>query len=282
VGDPPRRRRRRVRARREASPRSSGPPDRATTPCSRRSKVHARQEGCRAGEPYAPCREQGMPMVRRRDDVSPPGRRLRRETTRGAGPVEAHAAQLHRQMDATRTRREPRVSQRPAGLLERQALGPVRGGQETAARATTWLPRRSGRAALPSRIPALVASGWPTEQSAPAYVPPPASGAPPDLALRPKRSVVRATLWTHHQSSRSHEPVVWEGARWQRHGSTGAGPRAGLGAPFGARIRPRRPRPAAGRARRHAPPRPCRRMRAAVSASPRRTARLSGRHAWRR
>jgi hypothetical protein len=53
--------------------------------------------------------------------------------------VEAHAAQLRRQMDATLTRLEQRVSQRPAGLLEQQALGPIRGVPGTAARATAWL-----------------------------------------------------------------------------------------------------------------------------------------------
>jgi hypothetical protein len=54
--------------------------------------------------------------------------------------VDAHTAQLRRQMDATLTRLEQHVSRRPAGLLEQQALGPVRGVQETAARATAWLP----------------------------------------------------------------------------------------------------------------------------------------------
>jgi hypothetical protein len=60
--------------------------------------------------------------------------------------VDAHAAQLRRQMDATRaamdatlTRLEQRVSRIPAGLLEQQVLGPVRGVQETAAQATAWL-----------------------------------------------------------------------------------------------------------------------------------------------
>ena len=91
-------------------------------------------------EPYASFRHQGMQIARRRDDVSPPGRRIRRETTRGAGPVDAHAAQLRRQMDATLTRLEQHVSRIPAGLLEQQALGPVRDVQETAAPATAWLP----------------------------------------------------------------------------------------------------------------------------------------------
>jgi hypothetical protein len=60
--------------------------------------------------------------------------------------VGAHAAQLRRQMDATRaamnatlTRLEQRVSRIPAGLLEQRALGPVRGVQGTAARATASL-----------------------------------------------------------------------------------------------------------------------------------------------
>ena len=90
-------------------------------------------------EPCAPCRDQGMQMARRRDDVSPPGRRIRRGTTRGAGPVDAHAAQLRRQMDATLTRLEQRVSRIPPGLLEQQVLGPIRGVQKTAAQATAWL-----------------------------------------------------------------------------------------------------------------------------------------------
>jgi hypothetical protein len=42
-------------------------------------------------------------------------------------------------MDATLTLLEQRVSRIPAGLLEQQVLGPVRGVQETAARATMWL-----------------------------------------------------------------------------------------------------------------------------------------------
>jgi hypothetical protein len=60
--------------------------------------------------------------------------------------VDAHAAQLRHQMDETRaamdatlTQLEQRVSQMPGALLERQVLGPVRGMQETAARATAWL-----------------------------------------------------------------------------------------------------------------------------------------------
>jgi membrane protein len=62
--------------------------------------------------------------------------------------MDAHAAQLRRQMDETRaamdaqlTQLAQRVSQMPAVLLEQQVLGPVRGMQETAARATTWLHR---------------------------------------------------------------------------------------------------------------------------------------------
>jgi hypothetical protein len=39
-------------------------------------------------------------------------------------------------MDATLTRLEQRVSRISAGLLEQQVLGPVRGVQGTAARAT--------------------------------------------------------------------------------------------------------------------------------------------------
>jgi hypothetical protein len=60
--------------------------------------------------------------------------------------MDAHAAQLRHQMDATRTALDAtltqlaqRVSQMPAVLLEEHVLGPARGGQETAAKATTWL-----------------------------------------------------------------------------------------------------------------------------------------------
>jgi membrane protein len=62
--------------------------------------------------------------------------------------MDAHAAQLRHQMDATRaaldatlTQLAQRVSQLPAVLLEPQVLGPMRGVQETTARATTWLDR---------------------------------------------------------------------------------------------------------------------------------------------
>ena len=62
--------------------------------------------------------------------------------------MDAHAAQLRHQMDETRTAMdatltqiEQRVSQMPAALLEPHVLGPVRGVQETAARATTLLHR---------------------------------------------------------------------------------------------------------------------------------------------
>ena len=60
--------------------------------------------------------------------------------------MDTHTAQLRHQMDATRaamdaklTQLEQRVSQLPGVLLEQHVLGPVRGVQETAARATTWL-----------------------------------------------------------------------------------------------------------------------------------------------
>jgi hypothetical protein len=60
--------------------------------------------------------------------------------------MEAHAAQLRHQIDATRaaldarlTRLAQRVSQLPAALLEQHMLGPVRGVQDTAAQATTLL-----------------------------------------------------------------------------------------------------------------------------------------------
>jgi hypothetical protein len=60
--------------------------------------------------------------------------------------MHAYAAQLRRQMDATRaatdatlSQLEQRASRTPAVLLEQHGLGPVRGVQETAARATTWL-----------------------------------------------------------------------------------------------------------------------------------------------
>jgi hypothetical protein len=60
--------------------------------------------------------------------------------------MEAHAAQLRHQIDATRaaldarlTRLAQRVSQLPAVRPGRQVLGPARGAQETAAQATTLL-----------------------------------------------------------------------------------------------------------------------------------------------
>jgi membrane protein len=60
--------------------------------------------------------------------------------------MDAHAAQLRHQIDATRaamdaqlTQLEQRVSQLPGALLEQHVLGPARGVQETAAKATTWL-----------------------------------------------------------------------------------------------------------------------------------------------
>jgi membrane protein len=62
--------------------------------------------------------------------------------------MDAHTAQLRHQMDETRaamdaqlTQLAQRVSQMPAVLLEQQVLGPMRGVQETADRATTWLHR---------------------------------------------------------------------------------------------------------------------------------------------
>jgi membrane protein len=60
--------------------------------------------------------------------------------------MNAHTAQLRHRidetraaMDATLTRLEQHVSQVPAVLLEQHVLGPARGVQETAAKATTWL-----------------------------------------------------------------------------------------------------------------------------------------------
>ena len=60
--------------------------------------------------------------------------------------MDAHAAQLRHQInktrgatDATLTQLEQRVSQMPAVLIEQQVVGPVRGLQETATRATAWL-----------------------------------------------------------------------------------------------------------------------------------------------
>ena len=62
--------------------------------------------------------------------------------------MDTHAVQLRHHidetraaMDATLTQLEQRVSQMPGALLQQHALGPVRGVQETAARATTWLHR---------------------------------------------------------------------------------------------------------------------------------------------
>jgi hypothetical protein len=46
-------------------------------------------------------------------------------------------------MDATLTQLEQRVSQMPAALLEQHVLGPVRGVQETAAKATALLHQSS-------------------------------------------------------------------------------------------------------------------------------------------
>src|SRR5688500_7247141 len=69
---------------------------------------------------------------------------------RGAGPMDAHAAQLRHQMDETRaamdaklTQLAQRVSRMPSALLEQHVLGPVRGVQETAAEATTLLSQYS-------------------------------------------------------------------------------------------------------------------------------------------
>jgi hypothetical protein len=60
--------------------------------------------------------------------------------------MDAHAAQLRHQIDATRaamdarpTQLAQRVSQLPTVQLKRQVLGPTRGAQETAAWATTRL-----------------------------------------------------------------------------------------------------------------------------------------------
>ena len=62
--------------------------------------------------------------------------------------METHAAQLRHQIDETRaamdaqvTQLKQRVSQMPAVLLEQHVLGPVRGMQETVARATDLLHR---------------------------------------------------------------------------------------------------------------------------------------------
>jgi uncharacterized membrane-anchored protein len=62
--------------------------------------------------------------------------------------MDAQTAQLRHQIDATRaaldatlTQLEQRVSQLPAALLEQHVLGPMRGVQDTAARATTLLSR---------------------------------------------------------------------------------------------------------------------------------------------
>jgi membrane protein len=62
--------------------------------------------------------------------------------------MDAHAAQLRHQMDATRTAMDAqltqlaqRVSQTPAALLEPHVLGPMRGVQETVTRATMLLHR---------------------------------------------------------------------------------------------------------------------------------------------
>ena len=64
--------------------------------------------------------------------------------------MDAHAAQLRHQIDETRaaldatlTQLAQGVSQMPAVLLEEHVLGPVRGVQETAAKATTWLHQSS-------------------------------------------------------------------------------------------------------------------------------------------
>ncbi len=64
--------------------------------------------------------------------------------------MDAHAAQLRHQMDEPRaamdaklTQLEQRVSRMPSALLEPHVLGPVRGVQETAARATALLHQSS-------------------------------------------------------------------------------------------------------------------------------------------
>jgi hypothetical protein len=102
--------------------------------------------------------------------------------------MDAHAAQLRHQMDETRaamdatlTQLEQRVSQMPAALLEQHVLGPVRGVQETAARATTWLDQYPW---LIIAAGALLGSQLRRAHSRPVRpVPPP----PPRAAVTPPR-----------------------------------------------------------------------------------------------
>jgi len=117
--------------------------------------------------------------------------------------MDAQTAQLRHQMDETRaamdatlTQLAQRVSQMPGALLEEHVLGPVRGVQETAARATTWLDQypwliivggallgsqlRRGKARLgrPVQNPPPRVAVTPPRQPPPARISPTVSEAP--------------------------------------------------------------------------------------------------------
>ena len=147
--------------------------------------------------------------------------------------MDAHAAQLRHQInetraatDATLTQLEQRVSQMPAVLIEQHVLGPVRGLQETATRATAWLhdhpwliivggallgyqlndanrrpvrpvPPPPPQAALtPPREPPSAARVRPTISEAPLQPPAVAAAPPtPEKPMRVAPSDSRASAW---------------------------------------------------------------------------------------
>jgi membrane protein len=146
--------------------------------------------------------------------------------------MDAHAAQLRHQMDETRaamdaklTQLAQRVSRMPSALLEPHVLGPVRGVQETAARATallhqySWLILAAGalvgsqlhqaktRPVRPVPHPAPRAAVTPPREPPPARVSPtvydtpqpPAGAADPPAPGEPTRAAPpesRPSPWT--------------------------------------------------------------------------------------
>jgi membrane protein len=135
--------------------------------------------------------------------------------------MDAQTAQLRHQIDATRaaldatlTQLERRVSQLPAVLLEQHVLGPVRGVQETAARATTWLDqspwliivagaflgyqlrRADSRPVRPVPPPPPRAAVPPPREPPPARVSPTVYEAPPPPGHAAAPPASRPSPWT--------------------------------------------------------------------------------------
>ena len=135
--------------------------------------------------------------------------------------MDAQTAQLRHQIDATRaaldatlTQLERRVSQLPAVLLEQHVLGPVRGVQETAARATTWLDqspwliivagaflgyqlrRADSRPVRPVPPPPPRAAVTPPREPPPARVSPTVYEAPPPPGHAAAPPASRPSPWT--------------------------------------------------------------------------------------